>query len=99
MAKQSRYAQAWRDSLTIGGVDGTLENRFKGTAAQNNIRGKTGTIDQVSALSGYMTTAAGEQLVVSFVVNGVPVTRDRTSMMDDIVITLAKFNGKIDPEM
>lgn len=96
MAKQSKYAQVWRDSLTIGGVDGTLANRFKGTAAQNNIRGKTGTIDQVSALSGYLTTAGGDQLVVSFVVNGVPATRDRTSMMDDIVVALAKFNGKID---
>lgn len=96
MAKQSRYAQAWRDSLTIGGVDGTLANRFKGTAAQGNIRGKTGTIDQVSALSGYLTTAGGEQLVVSFVVNGVAQTRDRTGMMDDIVLSLVKFNGKID---
>ncbi len=95
MAKQSKYAQAWRDSLTIGGVDGTLTNRFKGTAAEGNIRGKTGTINQVSALSGYMTTAAGEQLVVSFVVNGVPLTRDRTSMIDDIVVMLAKFSGDL----
>jgi len=96
MAKQSKFSQAWRDSLTIGGVDGTLANRFKGTAAQNNMRGKTGTIDQVSALSGYVTTAAGEPLVVSFIVNGVPTGRDRTSMMDDIVVALARFNGKID---
>ncbi|MCC7307379.1 MAG: D-alanyl-D-alanine carboxypeptidase/D-alanyl-D-alanine-endopeptidase [Acidobacteria bacterium] len=95
MAKESKYSQAWRDSLTIGGVDGTLANRFKGTAAQNNMRGKTGTIDQVSALSGYVTTAGGEPLVVSFIVNGVPTGRDRTSMMDDIVVALAKFNGKI----
>lgn len=96
MAKQSKYAQAWRDSLTIGGVDGTLARRFKDTAAQNNMRGKTGTIDQVSALSGYVTTAAGEQLVVSFIVNGVRTGRDRTSMMDDIVVALARFNGRID---
>lgn len=96
MAKQSRSAQAWRDSLTIGGVDGTLANRFKGTIAQGNIRGKTGTIDQVSALSGYMTTAGGDELVVSFVVNGVPATRDRTSMIDDVVLMLARFSGKID---
>ena len=95
MAK-SKYARVWRDSLTIGGVDGTLANRFKGTAAQGNIRGKTGTIDQVSALSGYMTTADGDQLIVSFVINGVPQTRDRTSMIDDIVLSLARFNGKIE---
>lgn len=96
MAKESRNAQAWRDSLTIGGIDGTLANRFKGTAAANNMRGKTGTIDQVSALSGYVKTAGGEELVVSFIVNGVAVTSQRTSLMDDIVVSLANYNGRID---
>lgn len=96
MARQSKYAQAWRDSLSIGGVDGTLRNRFKGTAAAGNIRGKTGTIDQVSALSGYMTTAGGEQIIVSIVVNGVAEPRTRTSLIDDIVLSLANFNGKLD---
>jgi len=96
MAKQSKYSQAWRDSLTIGGVDGTLRNRFKGTAAEGNMRGKTGTIDQVSALSGYVKTASGEELVVSLIVNGVAETRTRTSMIDDIIVNLANFNGKIE---
>lgn len=96
MAKQSRFSQAWRDSLTIGGVDGTLKNRFTGTIAAGNVRGKTGTIDQVSALSGYVTTAAGEQIVFSIIVNGVTNTRTRTGTMDEIVLNLASFNGKID---
>jgi D-alanyl-D-alanine carboxypeptidase/D-alanyl-D-alanine-endopeptidase (penicillin-binding protein 4) len=99
MAKQSPNAQAWRDSLTIAGVDGTLANRLKGTAAEANFRGKTGTIDQVSALSGYMKTAAGEELVVSIIVNGVAVTRNRTSLADDIVVALANFNGKVDSHL
>jgi D-alanyl-D-alanine carboxypeptidase/D-alanyl-D-alanine-endopeptidase (penicillin-binding protein 4) len=67
-----------------------------GTKASGNMRGKTGTIDQVSALSGYVRTSAGEELVVSFVVNGVNTGRDRTSMMDDIVVNLANFTGKVD---
>ncbi len=96
MARQSRHSQAWRDSLTIGGIDGTLTNRFRGTAAAGNIRGKTGTIGQVSALSGYITTAAGEQLVFSILVNGVPETAARTSLIDDIVVGLANFNGRVD---
>ena len=97
MAKQSNFAQAWRDSLTIGGVDGTLSRRFIGTAAAANLRGKTGTLDQVSALSGYVTTAAGEQLVVSMIVNGVAgETRQRTRVLDEIVVALANFNGRID---
>ena len=96
MAKQSRNAQVWSDSLTVGGVDGTLSKRFVGTAATGNIRGKTGTLDQVSALSGYLTTAGGEEVVVSIFVNGVAETHVRTSLIDDIVVQLAAFNGKID---
>jgi D-alanyl-D-alanine carboxypeptidase/D-alanyl-D-alanine-endopeptidase (penicillin-binding protein 4) len=92
----SRYAQAWRDALSIAGVDGTLRNRFKGTVAAGNFRGKTGTIDQVSALSGYMTTAGGEPVIVSIIVNDVPEPRQRTSLIDDITIAVANFDGKID---
>ena len=96
MAKQSKNAQVWRDSLTVGGVDGTLTRRFVGTLAAGNMRGKTGTLDQVSALSGYLTTAGEEQLVISIMVNGVAETRHRTALIDDIVVSLANFNGKID---
>jgi D-alanyl-D-alanine carboxypeptidase/D-alanyl-D-alanine-endopeptidase (penicillin-binding protein 4) len=96
MAKQSRYSQAWRDSLTIGGVDGTLRNRFRGTRANNNVRGKTGTIDQVSALSGYVKTAAGEELVFSMVVNGVAQTSARIGLLDEMVNHLANFTGRVD---
>jgi len=96
MAKRSKYSQAWRDSLPIGGVDGTLANRFRGSAAEGNMRGKTGTLNQVSALSGYVTTAGGETLVVSFLVNGVAQTRDRTGLIDDLVIALANFKGRFD---
>jgi serine-type D-Ala-D-Ala carboxypeptidase/endopeptidase (penicillin-binding protein 4) len=93
---KSRYAQAWRESLTVGGIDGTLRNRFKGTRAQGNVRGKTGTIDQVSALSGYVRTAAGEELAFSMVVNGVPETSTRTSLIDEMALALANFTGRID---
>ena len=96
MGKQSKFAQVWRDSLTIGGVDGTLRNRFKGTKAAGNVRGKTGTIDQVSALSGYVTTAGGQTLVFSFVVNGVNENRTRVGLIDDIVVELANFNGDLE---
>ena len=96
MGKQSRYSQVWRDSLTIGGVDGTLRNRFRGTRAAANVRGKTGTIDQVSALSGYVKTATGEELAFSMIVNGVVSNPARVSLLDEMVLHLANFTGKID---
>jgi serine-type D-Ala-D-Ala carboxypeptidase/endopeptidase (penicillin-binding protein 4) len=95
MAKQSRYSYAWLDSLTIGGVDGTLGTRFKGAKTKGNVRGKTGTIDQVSALSGYVTTSAGERLVFSILVNGVNDGGVRVSTIDQIVGHLASFEGRI----
>lgn len=91
---KSRYAQTWTDSLTIGGIDGTLRNRFKNTKAAGNVRGKTGTIDQVSALSGYVTTAVGEKVVFSIIINGVAETSVRQATIDEIVVALANFNGR-----
>lgn len=95
MAKQSRYANVWLDSLTIGGVDGTLSGRFKGVKTKGNVRGKTGTIDQVSALSGYVTSAAGEKFVFSIIVNGVSDGSARVGTIDQIVGQLANFDGRI----
>ncbi len=91
---KSRYANVWRDALTIGAVDGTLKSRFKDTAAAGNVRGKTGTIDQVSALSGYVTTASGERMVFSILVNGVNDSHLRQAAIDEIVVALATYNGK-----
>lgn len=94
MAK-SRYSAAWLDSLTIGGIDGTLKSRFKGARTSGNVRGKTGTIDQVSALSGYVTTSGGERLVFSIIVNGVSEGDVRVGTIDQIVGYLANFDGRI----
>jgi D-alanyl-D-alanine carboxypeptidase/D-alanyl-D-alanine-endopeptidase (penicillin-binding protein 4) len=52
------------NSLSIAGVDGTLEDRLTGTLAENNFRGKTGTLNGISSLSGYLTTADGDDLIV-----------------------------------
>ncbi len=59
------------------------------------MRGKTGTIDQVSALSGYVNTAAGERLVFSILVNGVVDSKVRQAAIDDIVVALSNFKGKM----
>ncbi len=90
----SRNSAVWKNVLTIGGVDGTLRRRFSGTSAENNVRGKTGTLDQVSALSGYVTSKSGERFAFSVLTNNIPDSRLRTSTIDSIVILLANFDGK-----
>jgi D-alanyl-D-alanine carboxypeptidase/D-alanyl-D-alanine-endopeptidase (penicillin-binding protein 4) len=90
-----RYAKDFYESLPVGGVDGTLRSRFRGTPAENNVRAKTGTINQVATLSGYVTSAAGERFVFSVLVNNYPgdgLIRRRA--IDDIVTLLASCKGR-----
>ena len=91
-----QFAKVFRDSLGIAGVDGTLERRLRETAATNNLRGKTGTLSNVNALSGYVMTRAGELLIVSMMGNNYTGPgRDVTSVMDQICVLLAEFEDEI----
>jgi len=67
--EQSPNRDVFVASLPIAGVDGTLASRMRGTPLQGNVRAKTGTVSNVRSLSGYMTTAAGEPIVFSIIVN------------------------------
>jgi D-alanyl-D-alanine carboxypeptidase/D-alanyl-D-alanine-endopeptidase (penicillin-binding protein 4) len=89
-----KYATVWRDALPIAGVDGTLRTRMRGTVAENNVRAKTGTLSSASSLSGYVTSATGENLVFSIMVNNYPSDAEpRTVCIDPIAILLASFAG------
>lgn len=59
-------------TLPIAGVDGTLGSRMKERPAYNNVRAKTGTINGVSTLSGYVTAANGHLLAFSIMNNNLP---------------------------
>lgn len=90
-----RFATAFREALPIAGVDGTLRNRMRGTVAENNLRAKTGSLSSAATLSGYVTTAAGENLVFSIMVNNYPEdTEVRALCIDPIAVLLASFAGR-----
>lgn len=57
-------------TLPIAGKDGTLRNRMIGTEAENNVHAKTGTLNSVSALSGYAVSRDSELLIFYIVMNG-----------------------------
>ncbi len=52
--KEVESFEVFLEALSVAGIDGTLKNRMKGTPAQGNVRGKTGTLDGVYNLSGYV---------------------------------------------
>jgi serine-type D-Ala-D-Ala carboxypeptidase/endopeptidase (penicillin-binding protein 4) len=90
-----RYFAQFRDALPIAGVDGTLRNRMRGTPAERNVRAKTGTLSSVASLGGYVTTAAGERLVFSMMLNNYPdASALRRDSIDAIAVLLASFDGK-----
>jgi D-alanyl-D-alanine carboxypeptidase/D-alanyl-D-alanine-endopeptidase (penicillin-binding protein 4) len=90
-----RFAGVFRDALPVAGVDGTLAKRMKGTPAMNNARAKTGTIETVATLSGYVTSAAGERLVFSVLLNNYPESSGaRRVFTDELTVLLASFAGR-----
>jgi D-alanyl-D-alanine carboxypeptidase/D-alanyl-D-alanine-endopeptidase (penicillin-binding protein 4) len=57
------------DALPIAGVDGSLRNRMKGTAAAGKVHAKTGSVANARSLSGYAITADDHMLLFSLLAN------------------------------
>ncbi|MEO7367310.1 MAG: D-alanyl-D-alanine carboxypeptidase/D-alanyl-D-alanine-endopeptidase [Gemmatimonadaceae bacterium] len=85
---------AFYNALPIVGVDGTVRTRMLGSTAVGNIHAKTGTLEFVRSLSGYVTTAVGEKLVFSMLSNHYPGSvSDINKLQDAIGILLANYRG------
>lgn len=68
-AKQS-WGEPWRATLPVAGVDGTLRARFTDSPLKGRMWAKTGTLNEVNTLSGYVKSASGKTLAFSILVNG-----------------------------
>jgi D-alanyl-D-alanine carboxypeptidase/D-alanyl-D-alanine-endopeptidase (penicillin-binding protein 4) len=66
------WGTAWRAALPVGGEDGTLTRRFRGGPLQGRIFAKTGTLNQASALAGYMVAKSGRTLIFAAYANDMP---------------------------
>jgi D-alanyl-D-alanine carboxypeptidase/D-alanyl-D-alanine-endopeptidase (penicillin-binding protein 4) len=83
------------DALPIAGVDGTLRTRMVGTPAAGNMRAKTGTLQFVRALSGYVTDADGDRLVFSILNNHYTAPVDSVSrFQNNVGVLLAGYRGR-----
>jgi D-alanyl-D-alanine carboxypeptidase/D-alanyl-D-alanine-endopeptidase (penicillin-binding protein 4) len=76
-------------------VDGTFKNHLKGTAAEGNARGKSGSMTGVRALSGYLTTSDGEPVAYSIIANNYTCTgAEMGKIQDHVVLQLVNFSRK-----
>jgi D-alanyl-D-alanine carboxypeptidase/D-alanyl-D-alanine-endopeptidase (penicillin-binding protein 4) len=68
-ARRGPHAALFRASLPVGGVDGTLEGRMRGTPLAGRVRAKTGTVDKARNLSGFLELPDGGELVFALLAN------------------------------
>jgi D-alanyl-D-alanine carboxypeptidase/D-alanyl-D-alanine-endopeptidase (penicillin-binding protein 4) len=64
------YSDEFLSALSIGGLDGTLDDRMNAIKQERRIRAKTGNMTGVSCLSGYAFAKNGEPLAFSIMLNG-----------------------------
>lgn len=78
-------------ALPIMGVDGTLKKRCKGAPAQSKVVAKTGTVNGVSALMGYATTAHGHTLCFGIINQGVVSSKLGRNFQDEVCNVLTRI--------
>ncbi len=85
-----RNREAYLRSMAVAGIDGTLENRFGGTPLRERVFAKSGFIDGVSSLSGYVRATDGQWYAFSILFNGIPKGTNSTAkqMQERIVLTI-----------
>lgn len=84
------WGEQFRQTLPVGGVDGTLADRFAHGPLHGRVFAKTGTLDEVNTLSGYVTARSGRTLVFSILCNGhAPAVRGITKTIDAVLTAVA----------
>ena len=76
------------NSFPNAGVDGSLRERMKNSAAENNVHAKTGTLSGVSCLSGYVTTKSNHTIAFSILVQNYIGSKSNASKFEDEICKL-----------
>lgn len=88
-AWRSPYRAEFVSSLSLAGMDGTLRHRFTGQPEAGRMHLKTGRLDHVAAVAGYVRTAAGRDLIVAVMVNAEDAHRGSGEALQDAVLRWA----------
>ncbi len=83
---RSPFMPEYLSSLSINGLDGTMRRRLLGIPAEGRMHLKTGSLDDVSAVAGYVLTRGGERLLVVVLVNAPEAHRGLGEDLEDVVL-------------
>ncbi len=85
-ASRQPWGAAWRSTLPVAGVDGSLNARFTNSPVKGKLDAKTGTLAEVRGLSGYLTAASGRTVAISILINDhEPDSKAEGKAMDQLV--------------
>lgn len=93
MKTKSPNSEDFYNSIAKVGKEGTVKSMCKGSSAENNMRAKSGSIRNVRAYAGYVTTVSGRDVAFSLIINNYNGKSKATrKKMEKIMIALADFN-------
>jgi len=94
-AAMQNWGASFRETFPVAGVDGSLADRFTGLDPQAHVYAKTGSLGGVKTLSGYATSARGEQLAFSILSNNLNLpTKHVTDTIDAVVEAVVNNSAK-----
>jgi PBP4 family serine-type D-alanyl-D-alanine carboxypeptidase len=85
---QSPVFNDFYDSFPVAGIDGTLKNVMKYEPLYKNVRGKTGTINEVKSLCGYIHTRDNEMLTFTILANDIKANRYKIYQFNNEFLTI-----------
>ena len=80
-------------SLPVMGISGSLKDRMNKTPLENKVFAKTGTMHDVSALSGFINTSKNKTLIFSIIINGVPSDINKAKQLEEKILLSVWNNG------
>lgn len=87
------WGEAYRETLPVAGEDGSLAERFLGTAARGRVQAKTGSMEHVKSLSGYATTERGEPIAFVILSNNHTLTYEEADAVIDRIVRAVVEDG------
>jgi D-alanyl-D-alanine carboxypeptidase/D-alanyl-D-alanine-endopeptidase (penicillin-binding protein 4) len=91
--KRHPYSEIILKSLPISGVDGTLENKYKSDLLTNRLKLKTGTLDGVRGLAGFITGLSGKEYAFVFLHNSISDHSSETATFTTDLLNWAVSNN------